>query len=297
MPSVVDYASLKQALQDFPHRASIATYVDYFIGGAHERIQQDIFVRNDGQGTKDMELTVDLTIEPTTGMIAVPSGFLQWRQAPRLILSGQVQELDVKDAAWIYENYPANGSTGIPSFIGEDTVGPASFTGSIAGGTLTVTAVASGTILAGPVSGTGIPANTMITSVAGTSGFTGTGGTGTYPVSNSTITVGSEAMTSGGDVFVFGPPPDSGYQMLGVYYASAAVLSGSTATNWIVLTIPYTLLAAAMMGACKFLKDAEQLEVWKGDYEERLTAYCLADKAKRYAGKSLAPSPRRRPAW
>lgn len=65
-----------------------------------------------------------------------------------------------------------------------------SFTGSISGTTLTVTAVSSGFLMVGDtITGTGITANTVIT------GFgSGTGGTGTYTVNNSQ-TVGSEAMT------------------------------------------------------------------------------------------------------
>lgn len=65
-----------------------------------------------------------------------------------------------------------------------------SFTGAIAGTTLTVSAVASGFLMVGDtITGTGIAANTVITAFV-----SGTGGTGTYTVNNSQ-TVGSEAMT------------------------------------------------------------------------------------------------------
>lgn len=73
---------------------------------------------------------------------------------------------------------------------GPRTQGP-TFTGSISGTTLTVTAVTSGTIAVGQtISGTGISAGTTITGLG-----TGTGGTGTYTVSisqtasSTTITV------------------------------------------------------------------------------------------------------------
>jgi len=58
---------------------------------------------------------------------------------------------------------------------------PSTYTGSISGTTLTVTAISSGTVGSGRVlTGTGIAANTMIT------GFlTGQGGTGTYSINNS----------------------------------------------------------------------------------------------------------------
>jgi hypothetical protein len=61
------------------------------------------------------------------------------------------------------------------------TVGAASVTGSITGTTLTVTAVGSGTLVAGmEISGANVAPDTVITAFG-----TGTGGTGTYTVNNS----------------------------------------------------------------------------------------------------------------
>lgn len=71
--------------------------------------------------------------------------------------------------------------------------GPVLFTGAIATTTLTVSAVASGTLGIGQkIAGAGVAANTYITALG-----TGAGGTGTYIVSVSQ-TVGSEAMTADG---------------------------------------------------------------------------------------------------
>lgn len=73
---------------------------------------------------------------------------------------------------------------------GGTTIGAASVTGSIAATTLTVTAVASGTLAAGmEISGTGVAAGTVITAI-----LTGTGGVGTYSVNNSQ-TVASTTIT------------------------------------------------------------------------------------------------------
>lgn len=67
----------------------------------------------------------------------------------------------------------------------------ASVTGAIAGNTLTVSAVGSGTVAVGQsVAGSGVTAGTIITALG-----SGTGGTGTYTVNNSQ-TVGSEALTT-----------------------------------------------------------------------------------------------------
>ena len=68
----------------------------------------------------------------------------------------------------------------------------ATFTGSIAGTVLTVSAVSSGTVAVGEVlAAASVPAGTYISATG-----TGSGGTGTYILSN-VATVGSEAMTGG----------------------------------------------------------------------------------------------------
>jgi hypothetical protein len=68
----------------------------------------------------------------------------------------------------------------------------AAFTGSITTTTLTVTAVASGTLAIGQrVTGAGVPTNTTITALG-----SGVGGTGTYTVSTTSTTGGSISMVS-----------------------------------------------------------------------------------------------------
>lgn len=294
MPSISNYATLAQAIQDFTKRSSLATYVDYFITGAHERIYNDIFMMNDGQGVRQMQNTFNYFIEPNTGYIAVPSDFLDWREV-RVNQGQDWFDLEPKEAAWIYQNYPTQAPLGIPAYIAPDTVGVASLTGSISTTTLTVSAVASGTIYPGPLTGTGVQANTIILPY-GTNGTTGTGGTGTYAVNNSQ-TVGSEALNAGGDVFIFAPFPDTAYNVVGTYYATAIVLSSGNATNWLSNTIPNTLLAACMVEAQQFLKDAEQTQVWGGIYKDKLQAFVLQDKARRFAGGNLVMDPGSAPIW
>lgn len=83
----------------------------------------------------------------------------------------------------VLDAYAAENSTG--------SVSGASFTGSIAGTVLTVSAIASGAIAAGFILvGAMIEAGTIITGLG-----SGTGGTGTYTLNN-TQTVASEAMTA-----------------------------------------------------------------------------------------------------
>jgi hypothetical protein len=105
----------------------------------------------------------------------------------------------------------SSGSTDIVDLTGYTLNGArnldASITGSITGTTLTVSAVASGTITPGEaITGTGIAANTTITNqLTGT-----TGGVGTYTLSSS-ATVSSEAIsvvTIGADLGSFTVAPD-----------------------------------------------------------------------------------------
>lgn len=88
---------------------------------------------------------------------------------------------------------------GFPQRASTQSFGTASFTGSVTGNTLTVTAVASGTIAVNQaVQGGGLPSNMVITGLG-----TGTGGAGTYTLnyapgniaSSSLISVGAQVYT------------------------------------------------------------------------------------------------------
>jgi hypothetical protein len=101
---------------------------------------------------------------------------------------------------------PTQSTNGIIPFVYYTTTG-ASFTGSIAGTVLTVTAVASGTIAIGQtISGSGVTSGTTIEGV-----LTGTGGAGTYTVSASQA-VASTSITGGsvaGTLADYDPTPTS----------------------------------------------------------------------------------------
>lgn len=281
MPSVTNYSTLSTAITDFSHRSDLATYVDYFISSAHERIISDIFALNDGLGVKPMESTFSEAIDPVTGVIVVPADYLETRHVSVLNASGTFDLIE-KEAGWIYNVYPVRQAQGVPQYFARDNTPSASVTGSISGTTLTVTAVASGSLTVGtPITGAGVASNTLITAL-----LTGTGGTGTYTVNNSQ-TVASESLTAGGDVFIFGQFPDSGYTVNGSYYASAAVLSGSVATNWLSSTIPNALLAACMWEVGLFTKNVTVIDLWQPIYEDKLGKFLLADKAKRFAGAEM----------
>jgi hypothetical protein len=109
----------------------------------------------------------------------------------------------------------------------------ASFTATIAGGTMTVTAIASGTIAAGNlISGTGVVAGTYVTALLGA-----TGGTGTYSVngaqnmSSSSLTATNAAVqydSTSGSFFIFSGTTGSGST---IAYATGALAASLLLTQ------------------------------------------------------------------
>ncbi len=104
-------------------------------------------------------------------------------------------------------------------------VGGAVVTGSIAGTTLTVTAVTSGTLGVGSVlSGSGVTASTTITALG-----TGTGGTGTYTV-NTSQTAGSTTITATNQIMTV-TGVTSGSLAVGQPISGSGVTAGTTITG------------------------------------------------------------------
>lgn len=104
-----------------------------------------------------------------------------------------------KGGTGTYNLSTINQQTVSSTAIGAPSVPAPAFsaTASIAGTTMTVTAVGSGQLRVGDqVFGTGVTANTVITALG-----SGIGGTGTYTV-NQSQTVGSETMTGPSNVFI-----------------------------------------------------------------------------------------------
>jgi hypothetical protein len=284
--TIVDYASLTTAIADHTHRSDLTSggtpYSDYFIQGAQERINKDIFDQNFGNGIKLMESSYT-PFAMAGGSAPVPADWLAPKAFQIVNSNGQIGTVDFKAAAWIYDIYQNRGFQGVPQYIARDVAPNAVVTGSITTTVLTVTAVTSGVLAVGqPITGSGVAANTFISALG-----TGTGGTGTYTVNNSQ-TVGSESITGGGNIFIFGPYPDSAYTLQGTYYAKAVLLSGSNTTNWMVLSSPDMLMACTLFYAMRFIKDFDAAAFWKGEYEDALADLVTADKAERWAASTLA---------
>ena len=118
MPTISDYNSLSTAILQFGHRQDLNAYVDYFIQGAQEQIQNDIFEQNFGNGVMGQENAYSQVI--TNGVTPVPSDWL----APKFFTvtdgSGFTGTLEFKDPEWLYDAYPLRQPQGLPAYVARD---------------------------------------------------------------------------------------------------------------------------------------------------------------------------------
>ena len=119
MATVVDYASMVQAVQDFFARTDVTGPgpVDYFIQAAEDRLYDDIIAQNMGRGTKDFEASISGAI--ANGVFAVPNDYLAMKH---LLLDngGATMELTRRSAEQIYTLFPTRQATDIPSDYARD---------------------------------------------------------------------------------------------------------------------------------------------------------------------------------
>ncbi len=283
MATIVDYASLTQAIADFTHRSDLAAYSDYFIQLGGIKLANDVISDNFGNGIEAMEVgLVPGQIEG--GTFPVPADWFAPKDLQVSDGAANVFTLIFKDPAWMYANYPIREPEGLPAYIARDVMANAAFTASVAAGVLTVTAVSSGVLSTGMIyTGAGISSGaTILSQTSGTSG-----GAGVYAVSNAADSAASENMTGGGNVFIFGPFPDSSYGIQGTYYSRGVALSASNTTNWMVQSCPEALHAACMVEASKFTRDEEGVSLWSGVYQDFKQALINRDKGERFAAGTL----------
>lgn len=141
-------------------------------------------------------MPVVFAISVAAGPLVPADGATQIRNAVLAAFNGTDGGARARIGSTIFASrfYPGIAALGswaqiISILVGSPIPGSAVFTASIAGTTLTVTVVSSGTLAIGQtVSGTGVLPGSVITALG-----TGAGGTGTYTLARSQ-TVGSEAM-------------------------------------------------------------------------------------------------------
>lgn len=295
MATIVDYNTLVTSVADFTHRSDLTTFVDYFIQAAQELINNDIFERNEGNGIQLMEVGYPTTAI-SNGSVPVPADWL----APKLMtisVGPYTSDLIFKSASWIYDRYPQRTAQGLPAYIARDTSASGSFP--VTSSQLTFTTTAGQTVFSLGAAPSGLPV--LFVSLDGsmlvpTVDYTGGIGGSTLTLVNGALagqTLFAQfpptqtLSASSTSAFIFGPYPDSAYNVQGTYYQLAPLLSVAAPTNWMVLNAPHMLHAAVMKQAAKFIKDPEMLQTWEAIYQDRIGKLVDRDKSERWGSATM----------
>ncbi len=89
--------------------------------------------------------------------------------------------------------------------------------------------------------------------------------------------------------FIFGPYPDSGYTVKGVYYKRLAALA---TTNWLTDDCPDLILFATLCEAAPWMGNDPRIALWEKKYEQLATAVQRQDEMEEFSGSPLAMSAR-----
>lgn len=102
------YISLLANIADWLSRSDLTSQIPNFVQNFEER-----FYRNPKNWGPWMETAYSTAM--SSGVSAVPTGFLAWKNV--YISTSPTRRLKPVGLVQIYEDYPRNGSTGIPSLI------------------------------------------------------------------------------------------------------------------------------------------------------------------------------------
>jgi hypothetical protein len=78
------------------------------------------------------------------------------------------------------------------------------------------------------------------------------------------------------ETFVFGPAPDSDYDIAGVYYAKPTVMrsfSADAAAHWLIVNAPDLVLYGSLLEAMPYLQNDKRIPVWQALYQDSLQSY------------------------
>lgn len=87
--------------------------------------------------------------------------------------------------------------------------------------------------------------------------------------------------------FIFGPYPDSNYNILGIYYKQLTLLSASNTTNWFSTNAPDVLLYGALLEAQPFLMNDKRIQTWKMMFDEAVATIDGQDRREKHSGSTL----------
>jgi hypothetical protein len=108
MAVVTSYSTLLTAVGDYMARSDLTTFIPNFVQNMEER-----FLRQPANWGPWMETAYSTAM--SSGVSAVPSGFLAWKLV--YLSTTPARRLRPVGLAQLHEEYPRNGSTGIPSLI------------------------------------------------------------------------------------------------------------------------------------------------------------------------------------
>lgn len=98
-----------------------------------------------------------------------------------------------------------------------------------------------------------------------------------------------------GSNFVFGPYPDSNYNIKGIYYYRPAALSGTNTSNFLTTDYPSLLLFGSLVQAKGFLFDDPRIPIWDGLFRQAMAETQLAGRREKMSGSThsmtMRPAP------
>lgn len=90
--------------------------------------------------------------------------------------------------------------------------------------------------------------------------------------------------------FVFGPRPDSGYSIAGVYYAKPVVLrsfAADAAANWLIVNAPDLVLYGSLLQATPYLQNDKRIATWQMLHDQALRTYQRMNRDEDVSGSPL----------
>lgn len=108
---ITDGASLKAGIASWldVNASDISTVISDLVVVGERRLFREV-------RTRDMEASFTGTI--SSGVIAVPTDFLEWKHA--YVDGSPTQRLESRPVSWIYERYPTRSAESKPQFIARD---------------------------------------------------------------------------------------------------------------------------------------------------------------------------------
>lgn len=103
------YTDLKTALASWLARSDLTSYLDDFITLGEDRLARELRI---------WQIETALSVVMSGGSATVPSDFLELKHAR--ISGSPTYPLDIKDAWWIFREYPTRSSDAKPHFIAVD---------------------------------------------------------------------------------------------------------------------------------------------------------------------------------